>query len=135
VNLLVRLLLSVGIALAVLWLVFVVALLLLRPKHVDLRSSLRFIPDLIRLLRRIAADQELARGVRMRLWLLLAYLAIPFDLIPDFIPLLGYADDVIIVSLVLRSVVRRTDSAVLDRYWTGSPDGLAVIRRLAGLKS
>jgi uncharacterized membrane protein YkvA (DUF1232 family) len=135
VNLLVRLLLSVGIAFVVLWLVFVVALLLFRPEHVDLRSSLRFIPDLIRLLRRIAADQQLPWGVRLRLWLLLSYLAIPFDLIPDFIPLLGYADDVIIVSLVLRSVVRRTDPAVLETYWTGSPDGLAVIRRLAGLAS
>jgi len=133
VNVILRLLLSIGIALVVLWLVFVVALLVIRPKHVDLRSSLRFIPDVIRLLRRIATDEQLPRSVRLWLWFLLVYLAIPIDLIPDFIPLLGYADDVIIVSLVLRSVIRHTDSAVLDRYWSGTPDGLAVIRRLAGV--
>jgi Protein of unknown function (DUF1232) len=40
----------------------------------------------------------MTRGVRIRLGLLLAYLAVPIDLIPDFIPILGYADDAIIVT-------------------------------------
>jgi hypothetical protein len=54
---------------------------------------MRLLPDLLRLLRRLATDRALPRGVRIRLALLMAYLAIPIDVIPDFIPVLGYADD------------------------------------------
>jgi uncharacterized membrane protein YkvA (DUF1232 family) len=61
----------------------------------------------------------------VQLSLLLAYLAIPIDLVPDFVPVLGYADDAIIVSLMLRSVVRRAGAPVLRRHWPGTDDGLA----------
>ena len=97
-----------------------------------LRDALRLLPDLLRLLRRLAADGSLPVGVRVRLVLLLAYLASPIDLIPDFIPVLGYADDAIVVAIALRSVTRRAGPAALDRHWPGTPDGLRVVRRLAG---
>ncbi|MFL5260789.1 MAG: YkvA family protein, partial [Anaeromyxobacteraceae bacterium] len=57
----------------------------------------------------------------------------PFDLIPDFIPVLGYADDAILAVLVLRSVVRRAGPAAIRRNWPGSEDGLAALARAAGL--
>ena len=89
---------------------------------------------MLRLIRRLAADKTLPSGVRARLWLLLAYLALPFDLIPDFIPVLGYADDAIIVTAVLRSVVRRAGIIAVQRHWPGSDDGFAVLCRLTGLQ-
>ena len=116
-----------------------VALLLLwryaraHPETVSLRDAVRMLPDLLRLLRRLAADPTLPRGVRLRLVLLLAYLATPIDLVPDVVPVLGYADDVVVVALVLRSVVRRAGPDALRRHWPGSPEGLAVVTRLAGL--
>jgi uncharacterized membrane protein YkvA (DUF1232 family) len=73
------------------------------------------------------------RGVRLPLWLLLAYLASPVDVIPDFVPVAGYADDAIVVALALRGVVRGAGSEPLDRHWSGSASGLAVVRRLTGL--
>lgn len=90
-------------------------------------------PDLVRLICRLAADPALSRGVRARLWILLAYLAMPFDLIPDFVPVVGYADDAILVSLVLRSVVRRGGRDTLKRNWPGTTEGLRAIQRLTGL--
>lgn len=99
-----------------------------------LRASLRLLPDLIRLLRRLAADPSLPRGVRLRLGLLIVYLASPIDLMPDFIPVLGYADDALIVALALRSVTRRAGPAAIDKHWPGSPEGLRVIHRLAGTR-
>jgi uncharacterized membrane protein YkvA (DUF1232 family) len=63
-------------------------------------------------------------------WLLLAYLASPIDLVPDFVPVLGYADDAIVVAAVLRSVVRAAGPQVLESHWPGSPEGLAALRRL-----
>ena len=83
------------------WLGAVVALWLAKPDEVSIGESLRLLPDLVRLLKRVAADPEMPRGIRIRLALLLVYLALPFDLIPDFVPVLGYADDAVIVALVL----------------------------------
>lgn len=57
--------------------------------------------------------------------------ASPIDLVPDFVPVLGYADDAIIVVLTLRSVARAAGPEALRRHWTGSPDGLRALRRLA----
>ncbi|MBB5784601.1 DUF1232 domain-containing protein [Nonomuraea jabiensis] len=121
------------VALAVSWLALVVALAVVRPRGGLLRESLRLLPDMLRLVRRLAADRTLPRGVRIRLGLLLVYLAFPLDLIPDFIPVLGYADDAIIVAAVLRSVVRRAGMAAVERHWPGSADGFAALVRLTGL--
>ena len=70
---------------------------------------------------------------RWLLWLLLAYLAFPIDLVPDFLPVVGYADDAIITSLVLRHVLRRAGPAQLQEHWPGSPEGLATLTRLLRL--
>jgi uncharacterized membrane protein YkvA (DUF1232 family) len=110
-----------------------VGLILVRPRGGLLREGLRLLPDVLRLIRRLAADKTLPRGVRIRLALLLAYLAIPIDLIPDFVPVLGYADDAIIVIAVLRSVVRRAGLDAVRAHWPGSDDGFAAVARLTGL--
>ena len=86
-------------------------------------GALRLLPDLVRLLHRLAADREVPFGARARIVLLLIYLAIPIDLIPDFIPVLGYADDAIIVTLVLRSSVRRAGLSDVRSHWPGSDEG------------
>lgn len=119
--------------LALTWLALALALLVVKPKGGLLKEALRLLPDLIRLLKRLATDRTLPRGVRVRLALLVAYLAFPLDLIPDFIPVLGYADDAIIVAAVLRSVVRQVGMGPLQQHWPGTPDGLAAVVRLAGL--
>jgi uncharacterized membrane protein YkvA (DUF1232 family) len=124
---------SVLIGLALTYLALLVALLVARPEGNLLGEAVRLLPDFLRLLRRVAADPTMPRGVRVRLWLLLGYLAMPFDIVPDFVPLLGYADDAIVVTLVLRSVVRRTGAPAIRRHWVGTDDGLAALTRLTGL--
>lgn len=127
-------LISVVAALILIWLALVVTLMIVRPRGGLLREALRLLPDVLRLLRRLAADRTLPRGVRIRLALLLAYLALPFDLIPDFIPVLGYADDAIIVTAVLRSVVRTAGLDAVRAHWPGTDDGFTAIARLTGLE-
>jgi uncharacterized membrane protein YkvA (DUF1232 family) len=127
--------LAIGLAAALVlaWLALVIALVVVRPRGGLLREALRILPDALRLIRRLAADKTMPRGVRVRLVLLLIYLAIPFDPIPDFIPVLGYADDAIIVAAVLRSVVRRAGIDAVRAHWPGSEDGFTALVRLAGL--
>lgn len=123
-------------------LVFVYLLLLLglwvyarrNPQTVGMRDALRLLPDLLRVIRRLAADGTVPWGVRIKLALLLVYLLLPIDLVPDFLPVIGYADDVIVVALVLRSVIRSAGPGPLRRHWPGNPAGLLVIERLAGLR-
>ncbi|MFB8245952.1 DUF1232 domain-containing protein [Streptomyces sp. NPDC055952] len=71
------------------------ALAVVRPRGNLLTEAIRLLPDLLRLVHRLARDHTLPRGVRLRLWLLLGYLAMPIDLVPDFVPVLGYAGDAI----------------------------------------
>ena len=129
---------AIGVALGILlvWLGLVAALYLVGRKQDDpttFTDVLRLLPDVIRLLRRLAADDTLPRGVRIRLTLLIAYLLLPIDLVPDFIPVLGYADDAIIVAMALRSVARVAGPEAIDKHWPGTPDGLRAVKRLTGL--
>jgi uncharacterized membrane protein YkvA (DUF1232 family) len=125
-------LLGVVAGLLLLWLMLVAVLWFTKPDDVRVKELLRLLPDVLRLVTRLARDPSLPRGVRVRLWLLLGYLALPIDLIPDFVPVLGYADDAVIVALVLRSVVRRSGVDAVQRHWPGTPDGLTALLRLAG---
>jgi uncharacterized membrane protein YkvA (DUF1232 family) len=129
-----RILVGIGAALAVTWVALVVALIVARPRGASLPEAVRLLPDCLRLLRRLAADPRVPRSARFRLWLLFAYLALPFDLIPDVVPVLGLADDAVVAVLTLRSVVRRAGGEPVRRHWPGTESGLAALERLAGVR-
>jgi uncharacterized membrane protein YkvA (DUF1232 family) len=124
-----------GVAAGVLvaWLALVGALLAGRPREGGLSEASRLLPDLLRLVGRLAADRNLPVAVRGRLVLLGGYLAMPFDLVPDFVPVLGYADDAIIVAWTLRSVARRAGMPALRRHWPGTDNGFEALCRLLRL--
>lgn len=91
-----QILLSIFLGLVVIWLFLVLVLWQEQRKHpgtASLRDLLRLVPDVARLLKRLAADRTVPLGVRVWLVVLLVYLVSPIDLVPDFIPVLGYADD------------------------------------------
>lgn len=121
---------GVLVALLLAWGALVAVLLIVARDRVSLAAAVRLLPDLLRLVTRLARDSTLPRGVRVRLWLLLAYLALPLDLIPDFLPVIGYADDAVVVLIVLRSVVARAGSDAVTRHWPGTDDGRDALLRL-----
>jgi uncharacterized membrane protein YkvA (DUF1232 family) len=129
----VNLVATLAVALAFTYATLLATLVAARPKGNLLTEALRLLPDLLRLLRRLAGDRDVPRAARLRLWLLLGYLATPIDLVPDFVPVLGYADDAIIASLALRSVARRAGAPMIRRHWPGTTDGLTAPGRLTGL--
>ncbi len=122
-------------AVAVIWLVLAVTLWLVKPDAARMHDSLRLLPDLLRLLKRLAVDPALPRRIRMALFVVIAFVVSPIDLIPDAIPVIGFADDVVIVALVLRWVARTAGRDALAMHWPGTPDGFAALCRLCGLTS
>ena len=116
--------------LVVLWLLLLLCLAVLRPDGTTVRDSVRIGLDAIRLVSRLSRDPTLSRTIRLRLLLLLSYLAFPIDLVPDFVPVLGYADDAIVIGLVLRSVIRRAGPDIVRQHRPGTEAGL---NTLAGL--
>ena len=116
-----------------LWLSLVVFLLVSRPRGLGLEGILRLLPDTLRLLKRLATDARLPRILRVQLYLVFGYLAFPIDLSPDFVPVLGHVDDVIIVVLLLRSIVKRAGPDTLRRHWGGTKQGLEALFKAAGL--
>lgn len=115
------------------WLAFVAWLAIARPKNVPLRDAAQLVPDAIRLVRRLATDRTIPRLTRLPVWLLIGYLAFPIDLVPDFFPVIGYADDVILVALVLRGLIRRAGSQKVAEHWPGTPERLGLFRDLLRL--
>jgi uncharacterized membrane protein YkvA (DUF1232 family) len=128
-----RVVAGLAVTVAAAWVLFVVVLAVTRPDAAVLRESIRLVPDVVRLCHRLTRDRTLPRRLRVKLWLLLGYLALPIDLVTDFIPVLGHADDAIVVALVLRSVIRHAGPDAVRRHWPGTAAGLATIARLCRL--
>jgi uncharacterized membrane protein YkvA (DUF1232 family) len=96
------------------------------------RDVSRFIPDCIMLLRGLLRDPRVPRRHKRLLGVLIGYLALPFDLVPDFIPVAGHLDDAVVVVLALRIVLRGSGSELLREHWRGPESSFALVLRFAG---
>ena len=123
------LLVSLGVVLAV-YAAFI-AWLVIRGRREDARAFATFIPDCIVLVTRLARDPRVPRHRKLLLIALVAYLGLPFDLVPDFIPVAGQLDDAVMVALVLRHFIRAGGEPMLGELWPGPEQSLALILRLA----
>jgi len=105
-----------------------VAALVVAGRRSQARALAGFVPDCLVLGKRLVADPRVPRRHKLALVLLVGYLAMPFDLVPDFIPVAGQLDDVIVAALVLRLLARRD---LVAEHWSGPPASLAVVLRMA----
>jgi len=117
--------LAVGIAV---WLLGILILVIVGRKQ-QARELATAIPNLLVLFRGLLRDPRVPRGSKT--WILVAviWIASPIDLVPEFIPVLGPADDLIVAALVLRHVLKRTDRSLLAEHWRGDP---AILDRMVG---
>ena len=116
----------------IVYIAFVLALLV-AGRRGDARALAGFIPDCIVLGKRLFGDPRVPRRRKILLAALIGYLALPIDVVPDFLPVVGQLDDAIIAALVLRAVLRGVDAGILHESWPGPERSLAVILRLAGI--
>jgi uncharacterized membrane protein YkvA (DUF1232 family) len=124
------LLLSLGI-IALCWLALVAALLILGRRE-EARALATFIPDCIVLVSRLLTDERVPVRSKLLLAALVGYLALPFDLVPDFIPVAGQLDDVLVVAFVLRRFLRSGGEPLVREHWPGPETSLRLVLRAAG---
>lgn len=128
---------AIGSGIGIVWLLLVAVLV----RHVrrtgrrmDWRALARLVPDVLGLIRRIVADPSAPRSTRWILGLLLLYLLLPIDLVPDVIPVIGWADDAIVAAIALRFVIRRAGTDAIDRHWAGEESSKRALLTLVGLE-
>jgi uncharacterized membrane protein YkvA (DUF1232 family) len=115
---------------AALWALAVIALVV-AGRRGDARALLGLIPDCVVLLRRLMRDPRVPRRTKLLLGLVVAYLALPFDVVPDFIPVAGQLDDAIVVALAFRALLGAAGDDLLLEHWPGPRRSLELLRRLA----
>jgi uncharacterized membrane protein YkvA (DUF1232 family) len=121
-------LLGLGVMLAIY--VLAVIALVAAGRRSDARALAGFIPDCLGLIKRLMADPRVPRRRKLLLGLMIGYLAMPIDLVPDFIPVAGQLDDAILVAAVLRLALRSGGEELLEEHWRGPPRTLELVRRL-----
>ena len=119
-------LLLVAAGVVIVYAAFVV-MLIVAGNRPSLRDLARFIPDCIVLVGRLLRDPRVPRRHKLMLGALVGYLAMPFDIVPDFIPIAGHLDDVLVVALTLRAVLKGTEGELLREHWPGPASSLALL--------
>jgi uncharacterized membrane protein YkvA (DUF1232 family) len=116
---------------AVVWLALVGGLFLVGRRE-EARALATFIPDCIVLVSRLLRDERVPRRRKLLLVALIGYLALPFDLVPDFVPVAGQLDDVLVVAFVLRRFLRSGGEPLVREHWPGPEQSLRLVLRAAG---
>jgi len=97
------------------------------------RDAVLMLPNLIKLVGRLLKDPRVPRRSKVALGLAAAYVASPIDLVPEFIPVIGWADDVLVILFAIDSLIERSGPEVVAEHWDGPGDLLAMIRDVTGL--
>jgi len=126
------LLASIVVGVIAVWALLLVLFWVFRPRGVAAREIVRIVPDVVRLIRDLITDRTTPIDVRVVLVGLLVWIASPIDLIPEFIPVLGPLDDVVVAIVAMRFTRRRLGTERLRARWRGTADGLAMLERLIG---
>lgn len=112
-----------------------VGFLIAAGRREDARALAGFIPDAVVLVGRLARDPRVSPARRGLLWVVLGYLVLPIDLVPDFLPVAGQADDAVILAIALRVLARGATPEMLRQAWPGPEASLRLVLRAAGLES
>jgi uncharacterized membrane protein YkvA (DUF1232 family) len=87
------------------------------------------LPTYLRVVWGIARDPRTPIGLKGMLLAALAYVALPIDLIPDAIPILGQADDLTVLLLVLDTFIQNAPPAVRAEHTARAKNGTADLDR------
>jgi len=91
------------------------------------------LPDFFILVCRLAVDKRVPAKHKLKVAGIIAYLIMPIDIIPDFIPIIGYVDDLVLVVLGLNLILNDIDHKILRDNWSGEGDILQQLQKITAL--
>lgn len=98
-------------------------------------DAVYLLPNLIKLLGRLVRDPRVPRRSKVVIGVALAYLASPVDLIPDFVPLVGFADDLLLVAYAVNHLIAVAGEDVVLEHWEGPRDMLDLVTSVLEIAS
>jgi uncharacterized membrane protein YkvA (DUF1232 family) len=101
----------------------------------ELREYLLLVPRLLQLLWRLTRDPRVPARSKATLFILAGYLALPFDIIPDFIPGLGHIDDLMVIAFALDQIINRVPPEVVQEHWDGDGDVLQIVQEILDIST
>jgi uncharacterized membrane protein YkvA (DUF1232 family) len=111
-----------GLALAVLAASYgALALLARRLPPGLLRDLVAFIPACVTTARRLRAHPEVPTRAKVALLVAIVWTVSPIDLIPEFLPIIGPLDDIVVIALAIRYAARAVPCEVLLEAWPEEP--------------
>lgn len=96
-------------------------------------DAITMMPNIAKLVARLLKDPRVPRRAKITLGLAAAYVASPIDLIPEVIPVIGWADDVLILMFAIDSLIDRAGDEIVEEHWDGPGDLLALVRDVVTL--
>jgi len=96
-------------------------------------DAVLMMPNIIKLVGRLIRDPRVPRRAKITLGLAAAYVMSPIDFIPEVIPVVGWADDVIIVMFAIDSLIERAGPSLVEEHWDGPGDLLSLVRDVVAL--
>ncbi len=103
----------------------------MRSRQEMLKEAVLLVPNLAKLLYRLLRDKRVPRKRRLAMTLVGAYIASPIDIIPDFVPVLGSVDDLLVLAFAIDYLLQASPPEVIEEWWDGSEDGLELVRGIA----
>ncbi|MCF7858079.1 MAG: DUF1232 domain-containing protein [Candidatus Cloacimonetes bacterium] len=88
------------------------------------------LPDFFVLLCRLAVDKRVSKNQKFLVAGIIAYVISPIDIIPDFIPFIGYVDDLVLVVFGLNIILNELDKAIVLEHWSGDEDVLKLLQKI-----
>ena len=106
-----------------------------RPDQTEMREYLLLVPRFVQLLWRLTRDPRVPARSKATLLLLGGYLALPFDIIPDFIPVAGQMDDLMVIAFALDQMINRVPPEVVREHWDGDGDVLEIVKEILDIST
>ncbi len=103
----------------------------MRSRQEILKEAVLLVPNLMKLMYRLLRDKRIPLSRRLAMGVVGGYIVSPIDLIPDFIPVLGSLDDLLVLAFAIDYLLQASPPGLVDEYWDGSDDGIELVRGIA----